>query len=179
MSEQAKEAFSGFLDDEASELDIQRMLNELDKNPNLLAEYRSIALTRDGMQGEVLLDVSGAIRQQLSSPFPEVSGQHQDTVVRQPKLWLRVMQGTVAASVAGLLIVAVQFWKTQSYEGSAPSVAQNQSQSVAETDEERLATALRLQQYVQQHIQDAGYLSGQAAIPMDSKRLESEIKQGE
>ena len=207
MSEQAKEAFSSFLDDEASELDIQRMLKELDKNPALLEEYRAMALTRDGIHARnghhdgPVVDVSAAIRRQLGNPsYPQMETARQD----DDSLWRRMFhgktasvagvsfapagnsrqrrmfQGAVAAVVAGVLIFAVQFWQKSQLNTPDVPVAQAEPQDPGvETEEQRLATELRLQQYLQQHIQDAGYLSGQAAIPVDPHRLESELKQGD
>ena len=182
MSEQAKEAFSSFLDDEASEIDIQRMLKELDKNPSLLEEYRSIALSRDSMSGAPLVDLTTSIRNRLGVPAFDRSEMDVPQAASGRKYGQRLLQGAIAASVAAIMVVTVQFWSAQPAGNADTATVAQQSATDdvgSDTEQNRLASEQRLQKYLQQHIQDAGYMSGHAVIPVDPRRLESEMEQNE
>lgn len=54
MTNKANESFSAFLDGEASELDIQRLLKAMDENPKAMNDWQGLSQAQAIAQGDVI-----------------------------------------------------------------------------------------------------------------------------
>jgi sigma-E factor negative regulatory protein RseA len=172
MTDQAKESFSSFLDDEATELDVQRMLNELERNPALMDEYRQLAVSRDLAQGGQGIDLTAAISSAIQNENAEadVSEPVQKTQVSWfQKSVHQITRVSIAASVTLAVVIGARWWVDQ---GPA-SVQVAQQQSAVEA-EQLVAAQERLQQYLQQHAQQAAFTSGHPVMPFEPARPDTE-----
>lgn len=160
----ANESFSAFLDGEASELDVQRMLKALDENPELLNEWHDLSKVQAGLQNEVIVDVA--------VDMAELPGTEQVTV--PSRKGLRLMQGGIAAAVAVVAITTMNLTTTQIEE---PVVAQ----TVIEVEEMTPALAQqqfeaqqRLDMFLKEHAEQASFTTGHVVVPSQLEWIESE-----
>ena len=58
MMNKANESFSAFLDGEANELDVQRMLKALDESPETLSNWHQLSRVQATLQNEVVVDTA-------------------------------------------------------------------------------------------------------------------------
>lgn len=173
MTDQAKESFSSWLDDSATELDIQRMLNELDKNPGLMDEFKSIAQCKQAIGGSTV-DLSDRISQEIASLEQGGEPLLADSVVSQQQDHEKDTQSNgntwikfgVAASVAFAVVLGARFISTDT--GPEPTLAQQAEPAETLTPEQSqqlMASQERLQQYMREHAQQAAFTSGHAVMP--------------
>jgi len=154
MNDRVNESFSAFLDGEASEVDIQRMMKALDKNPELLEDWHRLSQVQAAMAGDVVVDVG---RQRVDD----------DTVERpeQPtprrSLVKRLSQMAVAAGVAVVVVIGAR-WE-------APPQPETQVAGIQDVDaaQARFEAQQRLNSYLRQHAEAASYSSGHAVVPSD------------
>lgn len=160
MSTKANESFSAFLDGEASELDIQRMLNELDNNPDALGQWHSLSKVKAVTQGDVAVDVA-----------PEFSSIEPQATVEQPrqKGWKpRLFQGSIAAAVA-LVVVGSFNLMQQEQSPEIPIVQVDTSVDTNQTllADQQLEAQERLDFYLREHAEQASFTSGHVIVPTD------------
>jgi sigma-E factor negative regulatory protein RseA len=160
MNIKANESFSAFLDGEASELDVQRMLKELDNNPDVLGQWHSLSKVKAVTQGEVPVDVAPQVASvELTAEPPAGS----------PKSWrVRLMQGSMAAAVA--LVVVGSFNVMQ--QSQTPEIPVVQVDVPVQTDktqlaEQQLEAQERLEFYVREHAEQASFTSGHVVVPAE------------
>lgn len=179
MTDQAKESFSSFLDDAATELDVQRMLNELERNPALIDEYRQLALSRDLIKGGQGIDLSATISASIQQLETDAATTEEGLVV-QRKTWFQrsvhqITRVSIAASVTLALVVGARWWVDEG--PVSVQVAQQNNQPEAE---QLIAAQERLQQYLQQHAQQAAFTSGHPVMPFDQPvEAEAEVQEQE
>jgi sigma-E factor negative regulatory protein RseA len=160
MNNKANESFSAFLDGEASELDIQRMLKELDNNPEALGQWHGLSKVKAVTQGDVLVDAA-----------PKMSSVEQAPEVKATpaKNWrARIMQGSIAAGVALVVVGSFNLMQQQ----QAPEIPVVQVDVPVQTNqtllaEQQLEAQERLEFYLREHAEQASFTSGHVIVPAE------------
>ena len=173
MSEKMNESLSALVDGEADELEIRRLLNQLERDDELRATWQRYQMMGAVMRGEAVsrVDLSAGIRQAIAGePMDEVPGVAAATVAAPAAAsrWRWVASGAVAASVMlGVVLVGLQGQPAQQNALSAPlaqqepvaadvlQVAQAPSALSAEEQAQLEDAQRRLQEYVMQHTEQA------------------------
>ncbi|WP_108125963.1 hypothetical protein [Saccharospirillum mangrovi] len=159
------ETFSAFLDGEASEMDIQRLLKAMESDPERIQDWHQLSRVQGALRGDVLVDV--AVQPQAQDePTREQSGSR----------WsLRLGQFGVAAAVATVVIVGAQ-WSLQT--PTAPTqlaldtpAAQTEDVAAAQA---RFEAQQRLNLYLREHAEAASFSSGHAVAPYPVDWMEAE-----
>lgn len=100
------ESLSALVDNQASELEVRRLLKHLDQNPELLTQWRSYHLCGEVMRGQtpafINLDISAAVSAAVAQET-SVAGQ-----VNKPRWYAWMGKSAVAASVAVAVILGAQ-----------------------------------------------------------------------
>tara|TARA_R110002110_G_scaffold406421_1_gene626347 strand:- start:159199 stop:159810 length:612 start_codon:yes stop_codon:yes gene_type:complete len=194
MSETIRESLSALLDDEANELELERVLSKIGDDGDLRntwTRYSAVQASFSGHHAARLdLDISSRVRDALSSEdVAETSRQAAPTLRER---WLRpVASFAVAASVAAVVVVGGQQLSQigAAPGGAAPSLAVSGSpvgmvnslgatsvraslgsqaipvlQPASRTAYQELARQ-RMQKYMQQHAEHAALNSPQGLIP--------------
>lgn len=132
MKQQIREGMSALLDDEADELDLQRILNSLDDDETA-ASWRRYHLASSAMRGEldnfVDVDLSARIRanlaEQSGSGAAVVSGKHFGS-------WMKPFASVaVAASVTAVILTGTQLFNVVNNGADTPPNALAVSGNVA------------------------------------------------
>ena len=131
------ESLSALMDNEASELELQRLLRALDTDPELKTTWSRYQIASAGLKGKLpvmassdfaarvsaAIDAEDVYSQAVSTNHPSVSLDTQpgsgDVVALPSRWWQQAGRVAVAASVAGALIVGVQ-----QYQSVAPQAAE-------------------------------------------------------
>ncbi|GGX69795.1 sigma-E factor negative regulatory protein [Saccharospirillum salsuginis] len=152
MNDRVNESFSAFLDGEASEVDIQRLMKALDKNPELLDDWHRLSQVQAAMAGDVVVDVG---RQRLD----DSAGDHVEPPAPRRSLAKRLSQMAVAAGVAVVVVIGAR-WET-------PQQPDTQVAGIQDVDaaQARFEAQQRLNSYLRQHAEAASYSSGHAVVP--------------
>lgn len=159
MTKQANESFSAFLDGEATELDIQRMLKALDEQPEVLGQFHNLSKTHAALQGEPPVDVALTM---VGKPSMQL-----DSNVSTGKFGVRLMQGSIAAVVSLMVIGVAAFIQPENQPLPVAEVS-----VVPHADQEMLAhqqaqAQQRLEFYLKEHAEQASFTSGHAVVPTD------------
>jgi hypothetical protein len=106
-----REGLSALMDGESNELELRRLLGELQENPGLADSWRRYHVVRDTLSGEIhrnpAVNLLGAIhaRMEAEGDFALPSRQK-----RNPGKFLRIVgQGAIAASVAAMVLTGVTY----------------------------------------------------------------------
>ncbi|MFT5592480.1 MAG: sigma-E factor negative regulatory protein RseA [Oceanicoccus sp.] len=185
MSEKQTESLSALMDGELDELSMRRVLNELDSDPAMKAQWARFHLARDAMKGDVSpfanLDISSAVSQALSE---EPAGHQQAT----QKPWFKAVAGlSIAASVAFAVVIGARFNPLMQSPGfddqlankskveivtpdvskfrSPSMIAQSQNGIEGVNEQELQQAQERLNSYLKQHAQDSAIGQGRTAMP--------------
>lgn len=162
MNDRVNESFSAFLDGEASEVDIQRMMKALDQQPELLDDWHRLSRVQAAMAGDVVADVG---RRPLAGADATTNAP-----VPAGGAWFRhLAQVAVAAGVAVVVVVGA-YW-TGSRATTADQVARV---SDVEAAQARFEAQQRLNSYLRQHAEAASYSSGHAVAPFDPQWEDNE-----
>lgn len=122
------ESLSALMDNQASELELQRLLKALDADPELKSTWSRYQIASAGIKGDVPVLASSDFASRVSAAIdaeetysqqPQVAAK-QDTgsaaagnVIAMPlRWWQQAGRAAVAASVAGALIVGVQQYQS-------------------------------------------------------------------
>lgn len=180
MNERIHESLSALMDGEADELEVRRLLNQLDQDDALRATWHRYQMLGAVMRGEPVtaVDLSRGIRQALDGePMDDVQPSV-ITAVDEPvasSRWRWLTSGAVAASVMLAVLVGVQ-WQQTDAPGTAvvaqpASVTTPQPAMVAQApmtaeQQAQLEEAQRrLQEYVLQHNEQAPVAPARATSP--------------
>ncbi len=122
------ESLSALMDNQASELEIQRLLKALDASPELKSTWSRYQIASAGLKGELPVIASSDFAARVSAAIdaeetytlnpqaalqPEVNQADSGNVIAMPlRWWQQAGRVAVAASVAGALIVGVQQYQT-------------------------------------------------------------------
>ncbi len=120
MSEQVNESISALMDDEATELDVRRILKGAEESQAPQQQMRRYQLVRSSMQdagaAHLQLDLSGAIAAAID----------EEATPSAAPSWLKPVSGfAVAASVAAIVVVGSQSLLGTGEQAAAPQFAQN------------------------------------------------------
>jgi sigma-E factor negative regulatory protein RseA len=150
------ESFSAFLDGEASELDIQRLLKAYEEDPNVAGHWHDLSSAQALLNDEVVSQAG------LQFKAPLTSEQPTESLTR----WLS--RTAVAAGVA--IAVTSGYWLTvqTNVSSTIPKISVNQSeQSSAVLAAQQFEAQQRLQTFLKEHIEQASFSSGHGVIPSD------------
>lgn len=104
-TEQMRESLSALMDDEASDLELHRLLRESENNNELKAAWSRYQVASAALKNELppdgLLDISGAVRARLEGE-PVIHRQDAS------RWWAPVGRFAIAASVATAVVIGVQ-----------------------------------------------------------------------
>lgn len=169
MNMKANESFSAFLDGEASELDIQRMLNELDEHPEKLQQWHELSKSQAVAQGETLVDAALAL-----SDAEQLNETATDTV----KPWSqRLFQGGVAAAVATVVVAAFGVMQTeQTTELPLVQIDAPIDTSSTQLAEQTLEAQQRLELYLREHAEQASFTTGHVIVPSQMNWQETDAE---
>ena len=105
MSEQLRESLSALMDDEASELELQRLLKQVGDDPDLRSTWVRYNAVRSAMSGQQVshlqLDISSRVRDAIDST------QSESRTLRE-RFFRPVASFAVAASVAATVVIGGQ-----------------------------------------------------------------------
>lgn len=103
-----KESLSALMDDQASEMELHRVLKATENNEELRSAWSRYQLIGAAMRGEAsasTVDLSGAISAAIAEePIPKA-----ETDDDASSWWQRASRVAIAASVAGVVVVVSQF----------------------------------------------------------------------
>ena len=174
MNERINESLSALMDGEADELEIRRLLNQLEQDDELHAKWHRYQLLGAVMRGEPVttVDLSQGIRQALDGePMDDLSQTAVPVVAASRLRWLA--SGAVAASVMLAVLVGVQWQQVQS-SAVAPLAHQApvqepvlvaQAPLSAEQQAQLEEAQRRLQEYVMQHTEQTTAAPARAMAP--------------
>lgn len=155
MNNRNNESFSAFLDGEASEVDIQRLLKALDQDPQILEQWERLSRVQASMAGDTLVNVA-------TDSVVEESRQHDQPGKPKAGWRLRLGQGTVAAAVA-LVVVAGAHWR----QGTPEVTGQVAEGPDLEASQTHFEVQQRFNSYLRQHAEAASYSSGHVVVPYE------------
>ncbi|WP_084618460.1 sigma-E factor negative regulatory protein [Cellvibrio sp. OA-2007] len=144
------ESLSALMDNQASELEIQRLLKALDASPELKSTWSRYQIASAGLKGELPVIASSDFASRISAAIdaeetytlkpqaalqPEANQADSGNVVVMPlRWWQQAGRVAVAASVAGALIVGVQQYQTVAPQTAEFAVNNAVSAPVAATE---------------------------------------------
>jgi len=176
MNERMNESLSALMDGETDELEVRRLLNQLEQDDELRGTWQRYQMIGSLMRGEpaAAVDLSRGIMQALDGePMDEVSRPQQVAASSHRFRWLA--STAVAASVTLAVLVGVRMNTAdpvalvaeQQTQTPAPvQLASAPVQALSEADAAQLEAAQRkLQEYVLQHTEQATMTGSRAAIP--------------
>ena len=178
MKERNKESLSALLDGEADELEVRRILNQLDNDDELRDKWKNYHLMGSLMRDEKFdsVDLTQGINQALDG-VAESSG-NDDTfigeaangVASKPAWYKPLTSVAVAASVTLAVLLGVQSIGPDEGIGLASNENQSSGELTASTlsveDQQQLETAQQqLQEYVLQNPAPSAEEAGKEAVP--------------
>jgi len=171
MSDPINESFSALLDDEATSMDIQRLLNAMDSQPKKMAQWETLAASKAKMQNEVEVSLLSSINEELyqvDSEFNEkqaVDLSYAEKLETKPKIeessgfieqFKRTVASiTVAATVCGASLIG--FYTMQSSVVAVQSENALPMMAAAAPSQISAAMQQRLQELMQQRSQQASF----------------------
>ncbi|EAR10326.1 sigma-E factor negative regulatory protein [Reinekea blandensis] len=162
----ANESFSAFLDGEASELDIQRLLKAMDEDPQSIQQWHDLSKVKASLQGDTVVDT--ALNRQ--------PGKVETTPAeaRSP-FWLRLVQGGIAATVAAATVAVIGLNQTQSVSPEVATVGVDDDVPLTvEQVQQQVAAQQRLTEYLKNHAEQASFTSGHVVVPAEPNWIEEE-----
>lgn len=155
------ESFSAFLDGEASELDIQRLLNAMESEPQRVQDWHQLSRVQGALRGDVLVEVAVQSQQQPEAQQP----------VRRRRWSLRLGQVGLAAAVATVVMVGAQWSVPTPSTTAVTQLVQSEDVAAAQA---RFEVQQRLNAYLREHAEAASYSSGHAVAPYPVDWMEAE-----
>lgn len=118
--EQLNESLSALVDGEATEIELRRILKSED--PALMERWSRYHLARDAMQGKVDLPVNIDLSAAISAAIAEEPVySSQPAKQKKATVWSNIGRFAVAASVAGAVVLGVQFAPNTGFDNVADS----------------------------------------------------------
>lgn len=155
------ESFSAFLDGEASEMDIQRLLNAMESDPQRVQDWHQLSRVQGALRGDVLVDMAVQSQQPLQAQQP----------VQRRRWSLRLGQVGLAAAVATVVIVGAQWSVPTPSTTAVTQLVQSEDVAAAQA---RFEVQQRLNAYLREHAEAASYSSGHAVAPYPVDWMEAE-----
>lgn len=158
MNIKANESFSAFLDGEASELDIQRMLKALDSHPEVMGKWHNLSKTQAFLQGETI--VNTAMEVTSLGEIPEQK--------KPSSRWnFRFLQGGIAAAVALVVVTTVNFGQGDPKEMPVINVAAAPIENNVNLAQQHFEAQQRLGLYLRAHAEQASFTTGHVVVPAE------------
>lgn len=154
MSIKANESFSAFLDDEASELDVQRMLKALEDDPSLMEHWQQLSKVNAAAQGWPVVESSSSLASESMQSVEEKAHNHRS--------WFRLE--TSVAAVAFLVVVSIVGFAGRNSLERSPELVLSELQPMVNFEQNMLAKQ-RLEQMLKQHVERASFSTGRAVVP--------------
>jgi sigma-E factor negative regulatory protein RseA len=151
------ESFSAFLDGEASELDVQRMLKAYEEDPSIAQHWHDLSSAQALMNDEFVSQAG----QQLGN-LDHAAVQTENRLSR----WFP--RSAVAAIVA--VSITSGFWLIAEPEpaSSVPQISIDQStQPNSVIAAQQFEAQQRLQAFLKEHVEQASFTTGHGVIPSD------------
>ncbi|BCE01020.1 hypothetical protein [Marinicellulosiphila megalodicopiae] len=126
MTDPINESFSALLDDEASSIDIQRLLKAMDSHPDKITQWKQVAAGHSSCQGEQSFDVLSQVNQALyaqgeidtlavhqinAKPIVEQQVPANATFFTRSKKWIG--SATIAASVCAATVLGINSFEIE------------------------------------------------------------------
>lgn len=184
MNERINESLSALVDGECDELELRRVLNELEQDPECREKWLRYQMMSALMRDEAVatVDLSRGIMQAIDGePMDDITPLM--TTIEQPKAALDTKADTpqrgwmssvaVAASVTLAVLVGVRFYAdvndTATLAATTPATSVGNAVAVStapEMDAQQLEQGQRmLQEYLLQHTEHAAMSSGRGMMP--------------
>ena len=170
FSEAINESFSALLDDQATSMDVQRLLNAMDKQPNKVQQWQGLAQCQAQVQQEVCVDLLSSIHSELyeEATLPASESEADESLLLANSAqnsasvetvsafsWRKSLSSiTVAATVCAVSLIGFYQWQQPSL------VAPSQADVVASSAGAGVSSAQiqqRFQQLMQQRSQQASF----------------------
>lgn len=183
MNDRIKESLSALVDGETDELEVRRVLNELDKDSELKDTWKRYQLMGSLMREESVspaqlegVDLSKGIMQAIEGePMDEVPARQEETSHNAqavtPRRFNWLASGAVAASVTLAVLLGVRLnsdiqQQELVADAQVPVVENQQVAAAPDMTPEQLEQAQRkLQEYVLQHTENAALNTGRGMMP--------------
>lgn len=187
MNDRMKESLSALVDGEADELEIRRLLNQLESDDELRASWQRYQLMSELMRADASgegtsdetfadIDLSRGIMQALDGePMEEVPAKARPQTAEVAAIGRRGINWLASVAVAASVTLAVLVGVRLNQESPAPQLAdqaalprsdQQLAGRAAVPDSQQLQQAQRkLQQYVLQHTENAALNTGKGMMP--------------
>lgn len=164
MTNKANESFSAFLDGEASELDIQRLLKAMDENPKAMNDWQGLSQAQAIAQGDVVMRSAPTLFQ------PEQSV----TVDKSSPVWpARLMQGGIAAAVMGITLGLSSLMLDPQSEDLAPVQVSTITEPSSALTQQQFEAQQRLDVYLREHAEQAAFSTGHVVLPDQLEWIEA------
>jgi sigma-E factor negative regulatory protein RseA len=157
------ESFSAFLDGEASELDIQRMLKAMDEQPEQVSRWHEMTRIKAALQDDTVVDVAldwtdaeGAL------PEPEKNTGR-----------FRLLQGGIAAAVAMVVVTTVNFSLDSE---QVPVIATTEvvnEQNTTSLAQQQFEARQQLDLFLKEHAEQASFTTGHVVVPSELNWIEA------
>lgn len=175
MTDKVNESFSAFLDGEASELDIQRLLKAMDDQPERMRSWHQLTQVSAVMQQDVVVDTGARF---LES---DEQSARQDDAPLAAKREIFGLKIGVAAMAAFVVVGWLGLAGLPAQQG--PEVATVSVQPTAQSAETSVGLAQqqfesqrRLNEYLRQHAEQASFTTGHAVVPAELEWVEEFIE---
>lgn len=159
MNDKVKESFSAWLDDEANDMDMQRLLNSLESGQDPIEQFSDLAKTRRLGAKNEFEDISRSIQEAIAIEQPVATT---ETLSKKYPVYL-----VASFALAAVLIMPVALknpWVKTQY------IALSQANQQTKVDQTELVVASkeRLNSYMQLHLRQASLSSGKVSLPFNS-----------
>jgi len=158
MMNKANESFSAFLDGEANELDVQRMLKALDESPETLSNWHQLSRVQATLQNEVVVDTALELTDADLQSFVKPKSAYR----------LRLLQSGIAAAVALVVVTTVTVVHVeQQVPAVATTVTTVQTESSVSLAQQQFEAQQRLDLFLREHAEQASFTTGHAVVPAE------------
>jgi sigma-E factor negative regulatory protein RseA len=160
----ANESFSAFLDGEASELDVRRMLKALDDSPAVLGEWHGLSKVQASLQQDVLVDTA-----------LEFTGTDEVFETRKTKGFsFRLLQGGIAAAVAIVVVTTANFTSVNEVSPVVAEITVDPTQDSPSLAQQHFEVQQRLELFMREHAEQASFTTGHVVIPSELEWVEGD-----
>ena len=162
----ANESFSAFLDGEATELDIQRLLKAMDEDPQSVQQWHDLSRVKASLQGDTVVDTALNRRPAITEPVQ---------TQQRASLWLRLVQGGIAATVAAATVAVIGLNASQTATPEVATVGVDDDVPLTvEQIQQQVAAQQRLTEYLKNHAEQASFTSGHVVVPAEPNWIEED-----
>lgn len=162
----ANESFSAFLDGEASELDIQRLLKAMDEDPQVTGQWHEQSRVKAILQGDLPVDTALRAGRAPAQPVSVRTGR---------SVWQRLAKGGIAAAVAVVTVTVVSLNRSEPGQPNVATLSVDDGAAVAsEQLQQQYAAQQRLEAYLRDHAEQASFTTGHVVVPAELNWIEGE-----